>query len=289
MSWDEIGRRAHRLRQVPLEDVLRESGATRDPADKAKWHTVKGTLSITGMKFMNWNQNVGGGGAIDLAIHLNGLDFKAALEWLAERFPGSALLPTAAPRARLTLPPPDPRKRAAVKRYLVHERALPVSLIGSLLDSGTVYADTRANAVFLLRGKDNHPVGAELRGTTPARWRGMAAGSRRDLGYFAVQAPGVRTIVLCESAIDAISCFALYPDRLSISTSGARPNPRWLSSLLQQGYRVYCGFDSDSTGEQMAQKMMALYPSVERLRPAQRDWNDVLKSRVALSLPHSPK
>jgi len=30
---------------------------------------------------------VGGGGAIDLAMHLNNLDFKAAVEWLWDRFP----------------------------------------------------------------------------------------------------------------------------------------------------------------------------------------------------------
>ena len=37
---------------------------------------------------MNWNQGVGGGGAIDLAMHLNKLGFKAAVEWLCHRFPG---------------------------------------------------------------------------------------------------------------------------------------------------------------------------------------------------------
>lgn len=288
MTSDELRRWACRLRAIPLEDVLRASGARRDRADHAKWHTPRGTISVTGRKFMNWNQGIGGGGAIDLAIHVNGFNFQAALQWLACRFPGSDHPQPSLPPARLTLPPPDPSKLAAVKHYLVHDRALPAALLGSLLDAGSVYADIRGNAVFLLLGKENRPVGAELRGATRAHWRGMAPGSRKDLGYFSLPAPGARTIVLCESAIDAISCFALYPDCLCLSTSGARPNPRWLSSLLQQGYRVYCGFDSDSTGDEMAHKMMALYPRVERLRPTQHDWNDVLKSCPALSLPRPP-
>jgi hypothetical protein len=33
---------------------------------------------------MNWNRNVGGGGAIDLAMHLNGMDFKTAVELLSQ-------------------------------------------------------------------------------------------------------------------------------------------------------------------------------------------------------------
>lgn len=288
MTFHPMRERAHRLRSIPLEAVLREIGARRNRYDQAKWHTPKGTLSITGMKFMNWNQGIGGGGAIDLAMHLNDFDFKAALEWLGNHFPVLDY-PEHVPTPRsLTLPPPDPRKLPAVKRYLVHERALTPSLIQALIASGRLYADARGNAVFPLLGKANRPVGAELRGATPAQWRGMAPGSQKDLGYFYLHAPQATTIVLCESAIDAISCFALHPDRFCISTSGARPNPRWLPSLLHQGYRVYCGFDSDSTGEDMAQKMMVLYPSVQRLRPTQHDWNDVLRSDPTMPLLQPP-
>ena len=64
MTPDEIGDRLHQLRAIPLESVLAATGGKRDPMDKAKWHTAKGAISITGMKFMNWNQGRGGGGAI---------------------------------------------------------------------------------------------------------------------------------------------------------------------------------------------------------------------------------
>src|SRR5437867_11434707 len=56
-------------------------------------------------------------------------------------------------------------------------------------------------------------------GNTPARWRGMAPGSPKDLGSFSLHSPHATTVVLCESAIDAISCFALHPDRFCISTA----------------------------------------------------------------------
>src|SRR6266511_4196936 len=70
MSFTSVRERADQLRALPLEAVLLLSGARRDRADKAKWHTGRGVISITGAKFMNWNRSVGGGGAIDLVKRL---------------------------------------------------------------------------------------------------------------------------------------------------------------------------------------------------------------------------
>ena len=276
-----LGDRLDQLRRIPLPAVLRETGAQRDRSDKAKWHTPKGDISITGMKFMNWHQSFGGGGAIDLAMHLNDLDFRRAVAWLQRHF---SIPPDSAPPSPpccLALPPPDHSRLSSVKHYLVHERAITPSLADFLIASGRLYADGRGNAVFLLLGKENTPVGAELRGTGPQRWRGMAPGSQKDLGYFSVQDPDATMAILCESAIDAISCWLLHPASLCLSTSGARPNPGWLPAFLSQGLNVYCGFDSDATGDAMAEQMIALHPSLRRLRPSQHDWNDVLKSRYA--------
>jgi len=281
MTYQEIRDRANRVRAVPLQDVLQHVGAKRDRQDKAKWHTAKGVISCTAAKFINWNQGVGGGGAIDLAMHLNNLGFKAAVEWLCHCFPNLDCreLPEPARATELIMPPQDPCKLPAVKRHLTDERAIAPILIRRLIESGQLYADNRGNAVFLLLGKENKPVGAELRGTTTFRWRGMAPGSQKDLGYFSVSAPGAKTAILCESAIDAISCFELHPLCLCVSTSGARPNPRWLPELIDQGFEIYCGFDSDTTGDAMAGTMIALHPGIKRLRPTQHDWNDILQHR----------
>lgn len=186
MNFDDFRDRLHRLRAIPLESVLAATGAQRDHLDRAKWHTALGAISVTGMKFMNWNQGRGGGGAIDLAMHLNRMDFKAAVDWLRLHF---AVPEFSKPQLRapsLRLPLPDRSKLPTVKQYLLQHRGIPSSLIDSLVECGTLYADSRTNAVFLLLGKENKPVGAELRGTGSARWRGMAAGSQKDLGYFSM-------------------------------------------------------------------------------------------------------
>jgi hypothetical protein len=40
---------------------------------------------------------------------------------------------------------------------------------------------------------------------------------------------------------------------------------------------LFCGFDRDDTGEAMAQAMIRFHPSIHRLRPSRKDWNDVLR------------
>lgn len=279
MSWRQ---RAQGLRRVPLSAVLRSSGAVPDRFDPRKWHTARGVISLTGAKFINWHLDQGGGGAIDLAMHLHGLGFGQALEWLERHCATAATAPASPPpRAPLRLPPPAPEHLARVRRYLIEQRRLPSALLDPLIDAGSLYADARANALFLLRDPRGQPVGAELRGTGPIPWRGMAPGSRKDLGCFAVPAaPGPAACVLCESAIDALSCHALHPGYRCLSTAGARPKPAWLADLLAQGQPLFCGFDRDDTGEAMAQAMIARHPSIQRLPPSRKDWNQLLRSQL---------
>ena len=272
--------RADRWRAIPLENILTLSGARPDPHDPCKWHTARGVLSVRGAKFFNWHRGTGGGGAIDLVIHLHQLNFPDALHWLEQHCPppGATSFPTQPPTP-LRLPPPARCQWPAVARYLVEQRALPRPLVEALAHAGDLYADARANAVFLLRAAHSQPVGAELRGTGPVPWRGMALGSRKDLGFFSVPTLPRPDVILCESAIDAISCHVLHPDHRAVSTAGARPNPTWLPDLLHQGCRLWCGFDLDPTGQAMAQAMIGFYPSIRLLPPPLHDWNDVLRAR----------
>jgi uncharacterized protein DUF3991/Toprim domain-containing protein len=275
--------RADRLRALPLPAVLRTLEAAPDPHDPAKWHTAGGVLSVTGAKFMNWNWGRGGGGAIDLVMHVRQVGFGQALEWLEHHF-GRLLPPppAATPTNRsLVLPVAMVENWSRVQRYLTNERKLPAPLLQPLVRSGTLYADAKANAVFVLRDAQATPVGAELRGTIPASaWRGMAPGSRKDRGFFSVHSLPAQAIVLCESAIDALSCHALHPAYRCLSTSGARPDPAWLLTLLAQGQPIFCGFDADPAGDAMAQRMSQLHPTVRRLRPAAKDWNDLLHQQT---------
>jgi 5S rRNA maturation endonuclease (ribonuclease M5) len=274
-SFYEIAQMADHVRRIDLTSILRITGCVRDKHDKAKWHTPKGVISVTEQKFFNWNQYAGGGGAIDLIMHLNDLDFRSAVIMLARMFP-CHIRP---PQHTFILPKKDNTQLKYVINYLTNIRCIPQPILLSLIDSGRLYADNRGNAVFLLLGKKKTIVGAELRGTAHLHWRGMAADSKKDLGFFYAGNHWCRKIILCESAIDAISYLALNTNRLAISTSGARPNPAWLKSLIHKQYEIYCGFDADETGDMMAKRMIDMHPQVMRLRPDKHDWNDVLKGK----------
>lgn len=285
-AFEDIGIMANVVRTIDLGAVLERTGCRKDRLDKARWRTPEGAISVTGQKFMNWTKGTGGGGAIDLVMHLRRCGFKTAVFWLANNFSDGAVQKSErrAPVSKQSfiLPKRDDSRLPQIIGYLTDERCIPEELIDSLIRSGKLYADHRANAVFLLLGKEKTEtvVGAELRGTTYSKWHGLAPGSRKDLGCFYVNKSCTRKAVLCESAIDAVSCFALQPNCTALSTSGANPNPVWLPILIEKGFDIYCGFDSDETGDYLANRMIHLYPTVKRLRPPNKeDWNEALQSQ----------
>lgn len=282
-SFEEIRKKADSVRSIDLCALLQHQGCTKDPRDKAKWNTPKGIISVNGQRFMNWTLGTGGGGAIDLVIHLQGSRFKDAVFWLCNNFSlffiqQNSPKQSGYPKHFFKLPQRDDRKLARVTRYLVEQRCIPPKMIIRLVESQKLYADIRANAVFLLLGKKKRIVGAELRGSSAVQWRGMAPGSRKNQGCFYLVGTSKKNMVLCESAIDALSCSVIYPEFTVISTSGATANPAWLQTFIEKGCKIYCGFDSDRIGHMMADKMIKRYPSIKRLLPTMRDWNEVLQN-----------
>jgi hypothetical protein len=280
--------------------VLAHWGAQRDRRDRNQWRTDRGPLTVTGAKFFNWHLERGGGGAIDLVMHLGNLEADAAITWLEQHLgPTPAAASSAsrgwqssresssgseasAPARVLRLPRAHLAQLTRVRRYLTGPRGLAAGVLEPLIDAGKVYADPRGNAVFLMvAGKPNRPIGAELRGTGPRLWRGLAPGTRKDAGYFWVGDTSAQMIVLCESAIDAISCYQLHSRQrhtecICLSTAGVRSDPPWLHPLRARGYHIHCGFDDDEPGEAAARQLIARYSSIQRLRPPAHDWNDAL-------------
>lgn len=304
MSRDDFRGQADAVRSIPLPAVLIRFGAQRDRRDRSQWRTHRGPLSITGEKFFNWHCHQGGGGAIDLVMHLSDCDARSAVRWLQQQL-GTGLAPrthlSASVRAagsgsrgpaqgQFHLPWADPAKLPRVLRYLNEQRRLMTDILLPLIAQRRLYADRLGNAVFpMVAGKPHQAIGAELRGTGCRRWRGLAPGTCKDAGYFWIGRLSPQRIVLCESAIDAISCFQWHdrtqlstPDTthsvICISTAGVRPDPPWLALLLERGYPIYCGFDDDQPGNTAAGEMIRRHPAIKRLQPPAHDWNDALRN-----------
>ena len=158
-SLDKIRKKADSVRNIDLSTLLQHHGCTKDPRDKAKWHTPRGVISVNDQKFMNWTMGIGGGGAIDLVIHLQKVGFKDAVFWLCNNF-SSTPVQQNTPKQILKLPQRDDEKLPKIIHYLKDQRRIPKKLIDNLIESGKLYADIRANAVFLLLGKKKENCGS---------------------------------------------------------------------------------------------------------------------------------
>ncbi|MFQ5464148.1 MAG: hypothetical protein ACE5E5_16160, partial [Phycisphaerae bacterium] len=156
MTRDDFRRGADAVRSIPLETVLAHWGAERDRRDQSQWRTPCGPLTVTGPKFFNWHRNQGGGGAIDLVMHLGDMDAGAAIRWLQQHLgsaattasstvgisanshaqPSSSSVPAAdAARRPLHLPEPAPERLQRVRQYLTEQRCLAAGILKRLIDT----------------------------------------------------------------------------------------------------------------------------------------------------------
>lgn len=294
---------ADKVRDVPLEQVAYELGLDPDPKSKHKWIHENHTINITGSKFYDWQHLKGGGGAIDLVMHVNQCNFKQAVAWLNDRLGEGATLQATTYQTRIiiqteqvpkfTPPVQEESKWQQIKSYLTRERRLPSSLVDNLHQQGLVYADDKQNAVFIRHSLDEETItGATLRGTagTENTFKGLAIGSKRNAGWFHFKLGGqssdpIQRAVLVESPIDAMSIAVL--DRtesrktIYLSTDGAGQIPvEFLRTLPNKS--VIVAYDNDQSGNLMALHVMEQLPNAVRKAPKVKDWNSELKNMFNL-------
>ncbi|MEM1310086.1 MAG: DUF3991 domain-containing protein, partial [Cyanobacteria bacterium P01_H01_bin.153] len=293
---------ADEVRGIDLEIVAANLGLELDLYDKHKWRDGDHIISISDRLFMDWLADQGGRGAIDLVMHVQDVEFKAAVEWLSGQ--DFSHLPTHVstyqpsekrePRS-LEMPSANEQRWNAVREYLVETRKLPAILLDRLHQRGLVYADDHQNAVFVRHGlKENRWIrreltGASLRGTwgEDNHYHGLAPGSVRNQGWFWIgtgHGP-VQQVFLTESPIDAMSLAVLDKGRqaqpgvtIYLSTDGSGGVPiEALKPVIQDGGRVFAAFDADQAGTLMAWRIAEQLPGVERLLPKYgKDWNERL-------------
>ena len=295
---------AHELRRIratPLESVLEGFGAQRDPKDlKHNWRVAGSRITVTGDRFYDHNLERGGGGALDLTLHLMGHDakqpsadaFRSALQWLGtagrlvraaavqeHRHGGSGSLEaTAAKRAP---PLPDVTRLPRVRFYLSEVRGIPSALVDATIEQGRVFADAKGNVVFRLVDADGKEVGFEKRGTYDKPYHGVYG----EKGLFAVGSRTAAVAAFVESGIEALSYKALRPAALVVSTTGnAIELPQKVAQgLIARGVQILAAFNADKDGDRFAERFAGrLGGAVSRDRPNERvgkDWNLILRAQ----------
>lgn len=213
--------------------------------------------------------------------------------WLGKQGPFPALFPALQPTTK---------DRLAVERqyrlmqdvarhaYLEEERRLPVETLLSPRFAGRIKTDARGNAVFGHFDQDGL-CGYEIKNTG---YTGFARGGEKGLWLSHTEATDQR-LVLCESAIDALSYAALFPaPDTRYASLGGQMNPKQpllLKALLLKlptDAEVIAATDADVDGCAYAQLIASLVSETSRTDlcfvrqepTAGKDWNDVLQTPI---------
>jgi hypothetical protein len=182
--------------------------------------------------------------------------------------------------------------------YLEQVRCVPATLLGAPRFAGQVRIDSRGNAVF------PHFDGAGLCGyeIKNQRFTGFAAGGQKGL-WLSHRRLQDRRLVLAESAIDALSYAALFPDaedQTRYASLGGTPNlqqPALVQALiarLPERSEIVAAFDADEAGRRLVDRLRLAVAGVAAARgrtdlifrahlPAQEgeDWNQILQKDYA--------
>jgi hypothetical protein len=182
--------------------------------------------------------------------------------------------------------------------YLENERALPAALLESDRFAGRIRMDARGNAVFPHFDAEGL-CGYEIKNSG---FTGFAAGGAKGL-WVSHGLPDDQRMVFCESAIDALSHAALFPDdRARYASIGGKPNPaqpeliRAAVARMPAGSEIVSGMDADTDGGKLAgivRKAVELSGRSDLRFVVQepfgfKDWNDQLRGKQISSLPTAP-
>lgn len=284
---------ANEMRAMPVGDVIvklyggtlkRESKET----DTAKKYDIDGreiavTRTDSGDLWIFQGEQKGGKNAINFVMECSGVDFKTALQMLAEVYSADKIARDVAQRsyekaladakAFKAMPAPipshDPAKQPTVEKYLNEVRKIPRKLIGHLFATGRLIADSFGNAVF-----PRFKGGAFKRGTRSKFYQTVGG---KSSGAYVLAGSSNRT-VFTESPIDALTLKAIEPQSTIIALGG---NLLKVEDVKEhgQGKEVVLAFDNDEQGKVFTKKFLQAFPKAETLKlPAgAKDWNEALQ------------
>jgi hypothetical protein len=310
----KISHLADQVRGIPLRDVLERYGFQVRPEGttlraKSKYYNIV----VTGSRWFDNKAGVGGGGAIDLVIHLAKANFSAACRSLATEF-----LPLAAGQSLLSFPKssrelPHPEKKSfeelaaiyairddsswsVARAYLVERRKIAADLVDELHQAGTVFANNHCpnpSLVFLHRDLQGVVRGATLRDTKHQSAFRPCLGNKLTAWFAVGDITTAPSIAVVESPIDALSYYCLHahrPGELTVvSCAGAIVPQELMAQAYERKQSFIVALDNDRAGEQGWRK--ARDASAEWIgfqisshSPKHKDWNEDLIQLASPSL-----
>ena len=190
-----------------------------------------------------------------------------------------------------TCPAPSPDFRLPEKeenndriiRYLTENRGIEKNMVEEWIGSGDIYEEKKHhNVVFVGRDADGIPRYAHCRGTGEIKYRGDVAESDKSYGF--CHRGTDNQLFVFEAAIDLLSFIQLFPKdwkKRSYLSLGGISSAALMAFLSErpQITSVFLCLDNDHAGNEACEKLAGEIPDgyrVIRLKPARKDWNEIL-------------
>ncbi|MEA5606116.1 MobV family relaxase [Nostoc sp. UHCC 0252] len=279
---------------LALGDVAWELGLWRKGNE---WVGGNHIINIDASQFTDFGNgsSLGGNSAIDLVKHVNQCNQAQAIAWIGERFGEvgakraaiahaqkvTALIIQTQPVPQFTPPIEDKANWSGVEHYLTQKRGIPSDCVQMLHNQGLVYADSKANVVFVMRDLNGKTKGAFLEGAAN-NFSGYELGTvRRDSWFYFTlgkkPSEQTSTVVLSDSPIDTISVAMLeyqvkgIPENrtvyMAVDDTSNLPVER-----LRNVPCVQVAFSQPT----VARAVKELLPHSTQLKCESRDWNTQL-------------
>ena len=223
-------------------------------------------------------RNQGSRNPIDLLMQYYELTFQDAIEVLKKYLPTSRILIdkantlVTAKKNFMKSPPGEANEPwRLLEYYLSTRRCIGLPIIDDLKEKGLLYetGGLHHNVCFICMDRSHW----EIVGMHPTIKYKQISDAQNYWGYEI----GRQRAYICESAIDAISLYELIADRDAtyISIAGSVTRCHLIDRIIKDFPEVILGVDNDIAGDKVA----AMYPTLKRLRPILKDFNEDLMQK----------
>ena len=270
-----------RANQTDLVSFLSAQGEQLGKSGKEYRWKKHDSVTVSGNRWYRHSQGRGGY-PVDFVMEFYNATFPEAVKKLiGEEGEGrNSTCPAPSPDFRL---PEKEENNEKIIRYLTENRGIEKNLVEEWISSGDIYEEKKHhNVVFVGRDADGIPRYAHCRGTSEIKYRGDVAGSDKSCGF--CHRGTDNQLFVFEAAIDLLSFIQLFPKdwkkRSYLSLGGISGVAlRAFLSERPQITSVFLCLDNDHAGNEACEKLAGEIPDgyrVIRLKPARKDWNEIL-------------
>ena len=239
------------------------------------------SVTVSGNRWYRHSQNKGGY-PVDFVMEFYHATFPEAVKMLIDEEGEGRQKSCLAPSPDFRLSEKSETNETVIK-YLTEIRRLEKDLVEEWIAGGNIYEEKKHhNVVFVGRDADGIPRYAHCRGTGGIKYRGDVAGSDKSYGF--CHRGEDNQLFVFEAAIDLLSFIQLFPKdwkKRSYLSLGGVSSVALMTFLSErpQITSVFLCLDNDHAGNEACEKLAGEIPDgyrVIRLKPARKDWNEIL-------------